>query len=267
MAMMGTETSGYPVVVSNGGDNTGFGGMGGIGSLLIGALLFGSGGLGGFGGRGGYGGATPVATGVELGQLAGIQAQLTGLQNQATIAPITSELESMETTMQNGLLNVIGGIKDNANLYLQGQAALQTAQAAANFTTLQSINGLGQVVTAQNNQSALQQLNSFNQLNTTLLQSFNENSRDNANSFNAIQGSLNTMAAANAACCCELKSAIAADGDATRALINSLNVQNLQTALQDAKTQNVILNGAISQNLQTQTIINSLKPASSSIIV
>jgi hypothetical protein len=270
---MGTgvdATTGMPVIMGNTG--TGDGGLlggGGIGALLIGALLFGNGGLGGFGNRGGYGmgGAAPVATGVDLGQLAGIQAQLTSLTNQANIAPITNELESMETTMNQGLLAVIGGIKDNANTYLQGQAALQTAQASANFTTLQSINGLGQVVTAQNNQSALQQLNSFNQLNTTVLQSFNENSRDNANSFNAIQASQSAAAAQLAECCCTIRAAIASDGDATRALINSLNVQALQVALQDAKTQNIILNGNLSQNLQTQTLINALKPASSTVIV
>jgi len=263
---MGTETTGYPVVMGNTSSDGLLGGGGGIGALLIGALLFG-GGLGGFGRNGG----AAVAEGAQLGQLSGIQSQLTSLQSAAALNPISSELDNLQDSVCSGNMSIQKGISDNAALYLQGQAALQTAQASANFTTLQSINGLGQVITAQNNQSALQQLNSFNQLNTSLLQSFNENSRDNSNSFNAIQASLNTMAAANAACCCEIKSAISADGQATRALINQINLQNVQAQLADAKSTIGTLNSEIytqnALNAQASTIIRHLKPTETTVLV
>ena len=45
------------------------------------------------------------------------------------------------------------------------------------------------------------------------------------------------MSAQNAACCCEIKATILADGNATRALINDLNVQSLTSQLNDAKLQ------------------------------
>jgi hypothetical protein len=61
-----------------------------------------------------------------------------------------------------------------------------------------------------------------------------------------------------AAQCCELKQIVRADGDETRALVNALNVQNLQMALADAKTSNIVLNGTLSQTLQTQTLLSAI---------
>lgn len=259
MGMTAME-GGTPIVMTGNGNDGLLGGGGGIGALLIGALLFG-GGLGGFGNRGG----AAVAEGAQLGQLSGIQSQLNSLQSSAALNPISCELDHLQESVCSGNMALQKGISDNANTYLQGQAALQTAQASANFTTLQSINGLGQVITAQNNQAALQQLNSFNGLNTTLLQSFNENSRDNANSFNAIQAQNATLAAQMAACCCEIKQAICLDGQSTRALINDINLQNVQSQLADAKSQIGTLNSNIytqnALNAQAATIITHLKPA------
>lgn len=247
---MGMETTGTPVIMT--GNNDGMLGGGGIGSLLIGALLFG-GGLGGFGNRYGNGGGYPVAEGAQLGQLAGIQTQLTALQGQVASTAIDAGLTSINQ-------NISGTSRDQ----LQAINATQTAQAAANFTTLSSINGLGRDVTAQANQNALSTLNSFNQLNTSVLQGFNEVGRDNANAFNQVQSSLAAMAAQQAACCCDLKAAICADGQETRALINNLYVQNLQGQLADAKSQNNALNSQIftqaALNAQAGVIINHLKP-------
>lgn len=197
---MAIGTEGYPVVMAGTGDNGLFGGgSGGIASLLIGALLFG-GGIGGFGRNNLAGAGYPIAEGAQLGQLAGIQSQLNSLQSQTNINSINSELESMEATQNNGLIATLSGIKDNANAYLQGTGQLATSIASGNFTTLQSINGLGTTITAQNNQNALQQLNSFNQLNTSVLQGFNEIGRDNASNFNQIIMGQNAMSAQMSAC-------------------------------------------------------------------
>jgi hypothetical protein len=232
---MGYAMEGGTPIVSSG-----MGGDGGIGSLLIGALLFG-GGLGGFGGRG--------VAGADLAATAGIQNQLNGMQSQMTSATTNNEINQLQSDLNAMNIANLQGISNNALLYQGGNAQVLAAQAANNFTTLSSINGLGRDVTAAQNQGALQQLNSFNNLTTTTLQGFNEISRDSANAFNQVQMSLNAIAAQNAACCCELKSAIAHDGNETRALINSLNTQNLNTQIADLKSQ-----------VNTNAIINSLRP-------
>ena len=257
----GTETSGYPVVLGSGtGDSSGFGGMGGIGGLLIGALLFG--GRNGFGNMGGAGG---VVEGAQVGQLNGIQAQVTGLASQLSTGAISSEINELEGSLNAANIANLQGISQNALTYQAGNANVLAQQQASNYTTLTSLNGLGRDIMAQSNQNALQQLNSFNNLTTTNLQSFNEMSRDNGNGFNAIIASQNAIAAQMAACCCEIKSTITADGSATRSLINDLNVQNLQTQLADAKNQNSNLAQSIAfqtyQQDQTNVILRHLIPS------
>jgi len=112
----------------------------------------------------------------------------------------------------------------------------------------------------------LQQLNSFNNLTTTTLQGFNTSAMQIQNATNQIiaQGTANAMAMAS--CCCEIKSAIAADGNATRALINQLDKENLQAQLSDAKNQATNLAQSIafqnSQAAQTTTILQHLVPRS-----
>jgi hypothetical protein len=220
---MAYETTGTPVIMGN----NGFGGEG-LGALLIGALLFG-GGFGGFG-RG--------AGGAELGLTAGIQNQINGLSDQISSTQINGELNGIEAQLNAYNTANLQGIAANAQLYQTGNANIAAALERGNFTTLQSLN-------AQN----LQSLNSFNQITTSMLQGFNEIGRDNANSFSQVQMSLNALSAQQAACCCDLKSAIHADGEATRSLINSINTQNLNTAIADLKSQ-----------VNTNAIINALKP-------
>ena len=195
MLTTGTETSGYPVVLGNGSsDSSGFGGMGSIGGLLIGALLF--------GGRNGFGsnGTGGAIEGAQVGQLNGIQAQVTGLASQLSTGQISSEINELEGSLNAANIANLQGISQNALTYQSGNAAILAAQQASNYTTLTSINGLGRDTMAQSNQNALQQLNSFNQLGTTTLQSFNEMSRDNGNAFNAIVAGQNSLAAQLAAC-------------------------------------------------------------------
>lgn len=220
---MAYETTGTPVIMGN----NGFGGEG-LGALLIGALLFG-GGFGGFG-RG--------AGGAELGLTAGIQNQINGLSDQISSSQINGELNGIEAQLNAYNTANLQGIAQNAQLYQSGNANIASSLERGNFTTLQSLN-------AQN----LTTLNSFNQLNTAMLQGFNEIGRDNANSFSQVQMGLNALSAQSAACCCEIKSAIHADGEATRALINATNMATLQAQLADAKS-----------TINSLNIINQLKP-------
>lgn len=237
---MAYEMSGTPVVM---GDN----GMGGgnLGALLIGALLFGGGFGGGFGGRG-YGNGF---AGADLAATAGLQNQMNMVSDQISALGTNGELNAIEAQINNMNTSNLQGIAQNALTYSQGNARLATDIANANFTTLNSINGLGRDVAAQANNNALQQLNSFNVLNTTMLQGFNEVGRDQAQSFNQLIMGQNTLSAQLASCCCDLKSTIHADGEATRALINATNMATLQGQLSDAKNK-----------INTLEIINTLKP-------
>jgi len=228
-------------------------GGGGIGALLIGALLFG-GGLGGLGmGRNGYG--TPAASAVATDVVLNPAFQSLGQQMNTLSSQIASNA-SNGYLAQNAIATN-AAIDSNSRQILAEIANTQTAQAAGNFTTLSSINGLSRDIIAAQNQNALQQLNSFNNLTTTTLQGFNGLAMQNQNATNQIivQGTAN--AATVAACCCEIKGLIQSDGNLTRALITDLNVQNLRDQLAAA-------NGKVSNNEQNQylltTILSHLSP-------
>jgi len=252
------ESAVVPVL---GGTNMGSGLAGGLGAgaigggllgLAAGALLGGGRGWGGYGGYGAAPATSAIASEVVLTPtLNAIQNQISGLSNEidtnAVLAGITSVNQNVSGTSRD-----IG--RDIANL--------STAQAQGNFTTLTSINGLGRDVTAQANQNALQQLNSFNQLTTTTLQGFNNSAMQIQNSTNQIiaQGTANAAAVAAgfceiskemATCCCEIKQAIKDDGATTRALINDLNVQSLRDQLAAA-------NNEVSNNKQNQYLLSTI---------
>lgn len=240
------------VVVPNGSD-MGFGGMGGLGGILIGALL-GNGSL--FGGRG-YGGYGSPAAGAVASEVV-LTPTLNAIQNQ--ISSLSNELDA--NAILAGITSVNQNVSGTSRDIGRDIANLSTAQAQGNFTTLTSINGLGASITAQANQNALQQLNSFNQLATTTLQGFNSQAMQVQNSTNQIiaQGTANAAAVAAgfcdisrqlSECCCEMKQVVKDDGNATRALINDLNVQSLRDQLSAA-------NGKISNNEQNQYLLNTI---------
>jgi len=260
--------------VPAGGNGGIFGGSGGgvIEGLLLGGLLGGNGlgmNRGGFGGGawGGYGG-TPAASAVATDIV--LNPALQGIQNQ--IQTMSTQINQNQT---NDLMADVAGqnslqsqaINDNINGttrdLLNSIANLSTAQATGNFTTLSSINGLGRDITAQSNQNALQQLNSFNQLNTTLLQSVNVLAAQNQNSTNQIIAQGVANAAAQAACCCELKQSINESSQNIMALINA-------NTMQDLRDRNVELSGQVSNNAQNQyltsTIISHLAPRREAIV-
>lgn len=224
-----------PLSGTTGGMGTGLAaGAGVIGGLLLGGLL-GSNGNGLFGNNGNNGAvATAATTDVLLNPaFQSLQQQISGLSTALNTGDI-----------QDSIARV------NADL-LQGQAALQTAMATGNFTTLSSINGLGRDITAAQNQAALQQLNSFNNLTTTTLQGFNGSAMQVQNATNQIiaQGTANAQAMQQ--CCCEIKGLILSDGNATRSLINDLNVQNLRDQLSAA-------NNKVSNNEQNQYLLSTI---------
>lgn len=68
------------------------------------------------------------------------------------------------------------------------------------------------------------------------------------------------MQAQLSSCCCDLQTAIHAEGEATRGLINDINMQNLRDKLADRDRELMSANLALQNNAQTQTLINTLQP-------
>jgi hypothetical protein len=61
-------------------------------------------------------------------------------------------------------------------------------------------------------------------------------------------------------CCCDLKTAIHEEGEATRALINSNTMQNLRDKLAERDRDLQTANFQLSQQAQNATLINTLRP-------
>ncbi len=155
-------------------------------------------------------------------------------------------------------LEGVEAINDVSRDVLQSSAALGIAQASANFNTLQSINGLGMLLNTNQHNSDLEVSQNFAAQTAVIQQNFTnsliQSSRDQA----AIQASFAANAAANAACCCEIKSAIAADGQATRALITQNLINQLQTDLSNSRQNEALRNVA---DAQTRVILGHLMPS------
>ena len=275
LGSMGASTSGV-----------GMGALGGgVAGLLLGGLLSGNRGGGLFGGNNNYDGpaANAVASDIVLNPaFQSLQTQVQTTQAMIGANNIQDAMRDSAADASAGRADINNNLNGTTRDILSGQAAINSNLAQANYTTLSSINGLGRDVTAAQNQAALQNLNSFNQLNTNVLQGFNsvtasdaQTQLQNLNSFNnqtttmlqgfnsaamQIQNSTNQIiaqgtanAAAMANCCCEIKEKIGNDGDLTRQLINDLNVQNLRDQLSAANNQ-------VSNFNQNQFLISQLRP-------
>lgn len=238
-----------PVMPATTGMNDGLFGSGGTGSFILGLL---------FGGRwlfGGYGAGTgcgnPCVGEANSAALTGLATQVSEIQSQLNTNTLINGQEDISNDINNGIRSLCTNLDNIGRDTLSGLGSVQTSIANANFQTLNSINGAVGTITNQNNQAALQNLNSFNNLTTTTLQGFNEVGRDLATATNQIIMGQNNAASQLAACCCDIKQTISNDGNLTRALINDIRVGDLQTQLQDAKSQ-------ISNLSQTSLLQNEL---------
>jgi len=253
MALTLDGTTTLPAMGGSGmGSGVGLGAVGGgVAGLVLGSLL-GNNGNGLFGGRGGEAGGDVAYD--------ALQTQIQTLQAQVGANDLRNEMESMENTFATISSGQTAANASNFNNLNQQIGVVQTAQAANNFTTLTSINDLGRDITAQSNQNALQQLNSFNALNTTTLQGFNQAAFNQNIATQQIIAQGVAQAAQMAECCCDIKSLIQSDGNLTRSLINDLNVQNLRDQLAAANNQ-------VSNFQQNQFLIANLRGTASSLVV
>lgn len=229
-----TQTA-LPVTAPIGGYGMGTGGglAGGAVGLILGALLS----NGGFGGLGGANGLNTAINANQSGEIAGLQAGIASLQASGNT---------------NAVIEKVDGTQDLVS-------ALSTAQANANFTTLQSINSLGRDITDKQTQGIIQALNTANVSNGIMQQGFNEVGRDTANATNQLIMGQNAMAAQLASCCCSIEKNILADGAATRALITQNRMDDLQAQLNDAKN-------SISNSNQTNALVAAMAAQTNTIL-
>lgn len=137
-----------------------------------------------------------------------------------------------------------------------------------------------------NNQSVLNKLDGINNglcsgfyaQNTTMLQGFNGVERDLCTGFNGINQNINQARFDSQQCCCEtnrnidavrseaykntcdITTAIHNEGEITRALINSNTMQELRDRLADKDRELMTANFQLSQQAQSASIIDQLRP-------
>ena len=234
------ESAVVPVLGGTGMGTSSGVGLGAVGGGIVGLLL---GGLLGNNGGGLFGGNNnnqPV-----------VAAAATDVLLNPAFQSLQQQINTLSTSLNTG------DIQDSIGRVQTQVGQLDSSLAAANFTTLSSINGLGRDIQTQVNATAVQNLQSFNQLGIQNVQGFNAVQTQSQNLATQIINQGVANAAAMASCCCEIKGLIAADGNQTRALINDLNVQNLRDQLAAA-------NNKVSNNDQNQyllsTILAHIKP-------
>lgn len=137
-------------------------------------------------------------------------------------------------------------------------------------TVQTGFNNLGQATQQGFNNQAYNEQANMHAITNALNSGFNSLARDNTAVANQIIAGQTSAAAALAACCCDIKATISADGNATRALINDIRLADLNTQLVDAKnnisnlkqTNDLIANNAA----QTSTILHHVGPLMSALV-
>lgn len=116
--------------------------------------------------------------------------------------------------------------------------------------------------------------------NTTMLQGFNGVQRDLCNGFATTNSNINQIGYQMQQCCCDtnrnidavryenakntcdITSAIHAEGEATRAMINANTMQDLRDRLEARDRELMTANFQLSQQAQSANLINELRPCS-----
>lgn len=77
--------------------------------------------------------------------------------------------------------------------------------------------------------------------------------------FNSVNGNISSLASQMASCCCDIKTTLHQEGEATRSLIQQNEIQSLRDKLQDAKNEN-LATGLVAANVtQTNNIENFIR--------
>lgn len=132
------------------------------------------------------------------------------------------------------------------------QGALTRAELAQGFADNQVLNKLDNITSGLCNQTY--------DLTNTMSNGFNANTLAMTNGFNNVNMGINNLGYQNQQCCCELKTAIHAEGEATRQLIQQNTIDGLNAKLADRDRELLTANLQLSQQAQNATLINSLRP-------
>jgi len=221
---------------------------GGVGGALAGGLLGNRNG-GGWGGNGWNGAAAPATTAVATDIV--LNPAFQSVQNQVSNLASQVAAGDLNNILQSEFRRLNQAIDYNANQFQSSLGDIATAQAAANFTTLSSINGLGRDVQTQVNATNVNMLQNFNQLGLQNVNGFNNQAIQSQNLATQIINQGVASAAAMAECCCAIKGLILSDGNMTRALINT-------NTIQDLRDRNTDLAGQVSNNTQNQYLLNTI---------
>lgn len=153
---------------------------------------------------------------------------------------------------------------DTSLLNAVNAVGLQVVQ-GQNGTNMAISNGLSSTYAALNNtmtQQLLAETQGFASVQSTLCQGFSGVNQSVYQAGVDTRFAISDLARQNAECCCEIKGAIAAEGAATRGLIQQNLITELQTQLCDAKSKISTLESnaflTASQAAQTQQIIQTV---------
>lgn len=96
--------------------------------------------------------------------------------------------------------------------------------------------------------------------NTTALTGFNGIQRDLCAGFSGVTAGLTQLGYQQQQCCCEIKGAIHAEGEATRALITENIIQGLRDRIVAKDQELQTANFQLSQQAQSAALVNALRP-------
>lgn len=115
-----------------------------------------------------------------------------------------------------------------------------------------------------NNQEVISKLNNLGDGICSSTYALNNTIRDNGmymmQGFGGVERQLAQNGYEQQNCCCEIKQAIHAEGEATRALINANEMQNLRDRLEARDREVMIRDFQLSQLSQTANIIETVRP-------
>lgn len=192
----------------------------------------------GFGGYG-YNGNT--------GSDYGIAHQLSDISSKVDTNAVLGGLGNIITGQHGISSEIFGSTRD----VLGSVANVKDSLTGQNFTTLQSLNQATRDIIQKSTTSDFQNLNSFNNTNSSVMSGFINSNDRQQNATNLIISQGRDLAAQIAECCCEIKSLVRDDGQTTRLLITDTRMHALEEKLAESRLQ-------ASQAMQTAALIDAL---------
>lgn len=132
-----------------------------------------------------------------------------------------------------------------------GNGAMTRAELAEGLSTQDIKREIGDMQTSM--------CGGFSSVNQNILQGVNTLQNNLCNGFNSVNANIAGIGSQMAQCCCELKTTMHAEGEATRALIQQNLVQDLRDKLAD-KDRELLTTGLVTaQTIQTNNLENYIR--------